>query len=312
MTRIAHRYSVAGSPHVLTAPLQLLSVPDDPRAEDLDSSPRPIRGVPRSTAERVDKYKTYPIEELERLFQREIEVGGGLGVQMLRDWNTNTRVPPAPQRYAALNEITRNAPAFRDAVGKFVAALHENLRVQSCQGHVDVRDLVPRDGPQRERSELWTPPPRQSLDAMIRQSTLWRLALERGQCVGPKPGTQMSPGAATARLLPRLPIPWFSPSIFWDRVLKICVGNIQGMTIMLQQFRFDPRSRQYTGTLVFHLIDHFGLDDRDCEITLSGLHGTPGQVAGWVLQHHGGPGHKPYLTSIDVRWPFNGSLPPGR
>ncbi|MGH1341010.1 MAG: DUF3289 family protein [Nannocystales bacterium] len=303
------------SSQVLAEPIVLLRVPDDRTAEDLDSSDRPIRNVSDSTMRRVREYAGYPTPELERLFDREVQVGGALGRRMLRDWNTNANPMPQLREYAELNEVVRNAPAFRDAATAFESAIGENLRVQACQGHVSAFDLVPKDGPERERSEMWTlQPDRRAAGSRGRgrENYAWRRAVASGRCVGPRPGSVVSNGAASGRRLPRLPIPWFSPSILWDRVLKICVGNIQGMTVQLANFRFDGRTRQYSGALRFHLVDHFGLDDGDCERTFSGLHGTPGQLAGWVLQHQRRPGHRPFLTSMRVERQFRGSLPPIR
>ena len=61
-------------------------------------------------------------------------------------------------------------------------------------------------------------------------------------------------------------------------------------------------------TVKYHIRDHFGVDDEDCEISTEGLHGTPGQVAMWVLQHHRRPGHQPWITVVNVDRTVRGTL----
>ena len=53
--------------------------------------------------------------------------------------------------------------------------------------------------------------------------------------------------------------------------------------------------------------DHFGVDDEDCEVRLRGFHGTPGQVAMWVLQHFSA-GHCPFIDQVLIDRDFSGAF----
>src|SRR5262249_26032157 len=116
------------------------------------------------------------------------------------------------------------------------------------------------------------------------------------------------PGKATGRLLTSLEPPCPSLSLTDDRTVKICVGSFQGVKVFLSDFKVDFAAQSYKGTLNYELRDHFGVDDDDCEITIKGLHGTPGQVAMWVLQHHRRPGHVPWITLVKVKRAISGRL----
>lgn len=59
-------------------------------------------------------------------------------------------------------------------------------------------------------------------------------------------------------------------------------------------------AKSFTAQLQYEVFDHFGCDDSDLE----GLptHGTPGQIAMWLLSRDpaNGPGHKPFVVRIHV------------
>ncbi len=93
-----------------------------------------------------------------------------------------------------------------------------------------------------------------------------------------------------------------------DTVAKICIGSFQGVHISMTGFTADAKTRQFRLQLRYDLRDHFGVDDDDCEVTVRGIHGTPGQVAMWVLQHYAPQGHKPFVDEVLVNRTVTGSF----
>ena len=97
-----------------------------------------------------------------------------------------------------------------------------------------------------------------------------------------------------------------------DTVVKICIGSFQGIRVSLSDFNATatsiPLGGQFSGKLHYELRDHFGVDDEDCEVRIRGIHGTPGQVAMWVLQHYSSTGHKPFIDQVLVQREFSGSF----
>lgn len=77
------------------------------------------------------------------------------------------------------------------------------------------------------------------------------------------------------------------------------LGSFQEISVRLTRWRLLG-SNSYMATFRYELFDHFGCDDSD----LVGLptHGTPGQIAMWLLARkpEHGPGHKPYVVKIVV------------
>jgi hypothetical protein len=80
------------------------------------------------------------------------------------------------------------------------------------------------------------------------------------------------------------------------------LGSFQEIQVHLTAYR---KANKYEITLLYILFDHFGCDDGDLE----GLptHGTPGQIAMWLLARDPGhaPGHKAFIVRIEVerkRW----------
>ena len=107
---------------------------------------------------------------------------------------------------------------------------------------------------------------------------------------------------------PRLP----NLGLVADTVVKICIGSFQGTEVSLTNFDFHiggtPPAGVYSGRLRYELRDHFGVDDEDCEVRIRGLHGTPGQVAMWVLQHFAPTGHRPFIDQVMVERSFTGTI----
>ncbi|MFD0937031.1 hypothetical protein ACFQ12_17855 [Methylobacterium trifolii] len=90
------------------------------------------------------------------------------------------------------------------------------------------------------------------------------------------------------------------------RMLSL-VGSFQGGQVFLRDFKLDRTNRSFEGTLIFELIDHFGVDTSDITFDSKG-HGTAGQVAFWVLQHerHNPPGNFPYRLRVLINESFGG------
>jgi hypothetical protein len=81
--------------------------------------------------------------------------------------------------------------------------------------------------------------------------------------------------------------------------LHVLIGSFQGVNIFLNGFTADGTTRTYTADLTYQFFDHFGVDDSDTIPNASG-HGSPGQVAFWVLQRERHPGHMPYVTEVFI------------
>lgn len=93
-----------------------------------------------------------------------------------------------------------------------------------------------------------------------------------------------------------------------DSSMKVLVGSFQGSRVFLHEFKMDPVTRDYSGTLFYQLVDHFGVDDSDLNVDTS-LHGSDSQVAFWVLQRERhNPGHMPYRLKVIIRQPIEGSF----
>lgn len=81
--------------------------------------------------------------------------------------------------------------------------------------------------------------------------------------------------------------------------LHVLIGSFQGVNVFLTDFSASGTTRTYRADLTYELIDHFGVDDGDVTFDFRG-HGSPGQVAFWVLQRERHPGHMPYITSVVI------------
>jgi len=122
----------------------------------------------------------------------------------------------------------------------------------------------------------------------------------------------------------RAPLPSWSPSGVADAVAKglsivgglhtedgsmlVLVGSFQASRVFLNDFVMNPDTREYTGTLLYQLVDHFGVDTGDTNFDGKG-HGTDSQVAFWVLQHERhNQGHLPYRLRVVIREGIEGSF----
>jgi hypothetical protein len=85
--------------------------------------------------------------------------------------------------------------------------------------------------------------------------------------------------------------------------LHVLIGSFQGVNVFLNSFTADPARRTYSASLTYEFFDHFGVDDTDTIWDGHG-HGSPGQVALWVLQRERHPGHMPYITRVIIEQPI--------
>ncbi len=216
----------------------------------------------------------------EALLRNEMSVGGTTALEMFTFWTGHSVVPPPLKNFASLDTATARTQNFVRAAERFETRLKENLQEQLSLGLVDYHDLVTGPGPERVRDAFV--PPRE-------------------------------PGKATGRMLPAVEPILPDLGIQQDTVVKICIGSFQGIRVSLSNFQVSltgipsfPGS--FSGKLLYELRDHFGVDDEDCEVRLAGIHGTPGQVAMWVLQHYTASGHKPFIDQVLVQRDFSGNF----
>lgn len=238
---------------------------DDPNKQDLDDTARAVQAgiVARG---RVALAMNEPTLLLESYLAREMLVGGATAMELFRAWTQNHRTGQE-RRFTSLDQAMAGTPGFQSAAGRFEARVLDNLRAQHRAGQVDYHDLVTGTGPVRR-----------SFDS----------------------AAAMEAGRATQRMLPGIGPPLVSLELVADRACKICIGSIQGIQVWVKHFQWQPANAHVSLTLEYQIRDHFGVDDDDCEVSSQGLHGTPGQVAMWVLQHHRRPGHCPWITVVHV------------
>ena len=207
----------------------------------------------------------------QQLLRNEMSVGGATALTMFSFWLANTGAP-ALSNFPALDAETAKSANFIASAENFERMLTANLKRQGALGLVDYHDLVTGPGPER----------------------------------GKAPTAAEEPGKATSRMLPATEPDIPGMSLVQDTVVKICIGSFQGIRVFLSDFKVTGRA--FSGTLKYELRDHFGVDDDDCEVARKGIHGTPGQVAMWVLQHFAPIGHKPFLDQVFATRSFSGTL----
>jgi hypothetical protein len=83
------------------------------------------------------------------------------------------------------------------------------------------------------------------------------------------------------------------------QALHVYIGSFQGSQVFLNDFSADPSRAVFSADLMYHFFDHFGVDNSDAVLDTHG-HGSPGQVALWILQRERHPGHMPYITDVVV------------
>ena len=201
-------------------------------------------------------------------------VGGGVALLLFDTWKANSSV--RDRNFPALDAEVAKTPGFTAAAGSFEARIRTNLDDQFRLGKVDYHDLVTGPGP--VRADFSTAVPQTEL------------------------------GKVTGRLLRSLQPPSVDLSITADRVAKICIGSFQAVDVFIKNFQVSGSPPTFKANLKYVYRDHFGVDDKDCEVTVDGLHGTNGQIAMWILQHHRRPGHVPWITVVEVTREIQGKL----
>lgn len=211
----------------------------------------------------------------EALLRNEMSVGGATALEMFKFWTSHAAAPAPKKNFPSLDAAMAATPGFVAGAKQFEDMLRENIRQQAQKGLIDFRDLVTGPGPKR------------TADANV-------------------PPTE--PGKQTSRPLPTVEPVIPSLDLRADTVAKICIGSFQGVHISMTGFTADAKTRQFRLQLRYDLRDHFGVDDDDCEVTVRGIHGTPGQVAMWVLQHYAPQGHKPFVDEVLVNRTVTGTF----
>lgn len=252
---------------------RLTEVKDDPAKIDLDFSPRSVRASFAATV-RVEANSVLPTGALETMLGIEMLVGGAVAMELFEAWKSNGIL--STRNFKSLDAVVASTPGFVKAAEAFEADVRRNLSAQFRAGSVDYHDLVTGAGPTRQWSDVIS---------------------------------GVEPGKASGRALPSLSPPGVRLSLVDDRVAKICIGSFQGVSVSLTNFKASTSSpASFSGTLLYELRDHFGVDDDDCEVSTNGFHGTPGQVAMWILQHHRRPGHMPWITQVKVERRISGTF----
>ena len=87
-----------------------------------------------------------------------------------------------------------------------------------------------------------------------------------------------------------------------SREMKIAVGSTQGSRLLLDDFSASKNGNEirFKATVTYEFFDHFGADDEDLLADRS-LHGSPGQIALWILQRERHPGCMPFVPKIVVQ-----------
>ncbi|WP_425616945.1 peptidoglycan-binding protein [Anatilimnocola sp. NA78] len=209
------------------------------------------------------------------LLRNEMAVGGETALELFKFWTGESDVPAKLRNFNSLDNAINATPNFKAAANQFEERLRQNVQAQARLALIDFRDLVTGPGPKRG-SNVDVP--------------------------------ASEPGQQTRRMLPAIEPVIPNLSLVEDRVAKICIGSFQGVHISMTGFTADAKTRTFTAMLKYDLRDHFGVDDDDCEVTTKGIHGTPGQVAMWVLQHFAPQGHRPFIDHILVNRSVTGKF----
>jgi hypothetical protein len=83
------------------------------------------------------------------------------------------------------------------------------------------------------------------------------------------------------------------------------LGQFQGTRVTLTRLSLRPSLKrrvrfEYDAVLLYDWFDHFGIDDGDLTKEPGTNHGSPGQVAMWILQRKHHPNNMPYVVRIVV------------
>ena len=254
-------------------PMILIATFDSPGKSDLNASdpPVPLLTTLEKAAVTAIRIKD-PFE-----FMRENEmsgelalVAGSLGLQMfalfVKNLSAGAAIKFPPQPNLAPK--VEGTPAFKNHHDAVRLEFESALKKQFAAGKVDVR----------------------ALEATTPGTSFGRKTLTNPAGIKTPPDMAVSTGGLDQQI-----------------ALKAVIGGkFQGGIVTLKAFSANAAAATYTATLVYTLMDHFGVDNSD--VVFDGFHGTPGQVAFWILQHEHRPGHNPFVTTVIIEKAVTGSL----
>jgi hypothetical protein len=209
-------------------------------------------------------------ERLENLVEGELATAAAdNGRLMARTMFGNDQLL-AEKRFQSIDAVVAADPGFTSEATAFEARVVANLSeqfksVKAGTDRIDYHDLVTGTGPRHLFSDVIAP-------------------IEKARESG--------------RMLPSLSAPSVGLTTFAGKAL---IGSFQESRVFVTAWEgtADAREFSFKTTLIYELVDVFGVDDTDCEPDTH-FHGTPGQQAFWVLQHFHRPGHKPFKTVVTI------------
>jgi peptidoglycan hydrolase-like protein with peptidoglycan-binding domain len=89
--------------------------------------------------------------------------------------------------------------------------------------------------------------------------------------------------------------------------LQAAFGSMQGVKIFLDDFDADGPARTFRAQLTYEWFDHYGADDNTITPDDRG-HGSPGQVALWIMQREDPPQRRPYIPRVVFGEEIRGSF----
>ena len=208
------------------------------------------------------------------LMQNELAAALGTGLAVYDKFKTENTAK-AKREVIPLAQNVERSSAFQTAAQKFEDSMRKNVSAQALLGQIHFADL---------------------------QTT--PLGLRK---MNDEPLLPTEIGQGTNRVLPTVFVKTPAFSIRKDPIAKICIGGLQGIDITMTGFRASATDRTWSANLRYTLLDHFGANDDDVEIDAS-LHGSPGQIALWTLQHFAASGHKPFRPILKINRAVAGSF----
>jgi hypothetical protein len=263
-------------PVVIAAPVEIATLDDDLTKDDLTFKPVPPAQLSGKQLRLVGDMRQKSTSELERLMRIELDKGGKFGSIFLNAFVANSTPPSADFTIthgagSDFSSLVAGTQVFKAHAAAFRAKLDKEIKELGRSGPFEATRLKDR-----------VPPPRPS----------W----------SPRGGERLQVGGTLFLLGPE-----FQSE---QARMLVLIGSFQGARVFLHEFVMDPVTRDYSGTLFYQLIDHFGVDTDDMTFDGRG-HGTDGQVAFWVLQHerHAAPaGHMPFRLKVVIQEQIAGSF----
>lgn len=261
-------------PFTATTPLTLIATFDNPGKSDLNASDPPV--PPLTTVQEIAVTAIQVKDPFEFMLENDMSgelflVAGSLGTRM---FNLFVKNPTAGSAILfppepVLAPLVEGTPAFTNFHNAVRLEFDTVLKKQFAAGKVDVNAL--------EATTAGTAPGS-------------RKTLTNPAGIKTPPDMAVSTGGTDLQVA----------------LHAVIGGKFQGGIVALKAFSANATAATYNATLVYTFMDHFGVDNSD--VVFDGFHGTPGQVAFWVLQHEHHPGHNPYVTTVVIEKTVSGSL----